>query len=292
MTLGRDTTIALYEVDNQHEEGLLTPVDPAPEKYTRTKWYVCLCLVSSSLGLNVVLASALVWWVSSNQAYSPIPERIPNATQHRCPFKDGDRSIDSPGGVLAATQLGYSFLNICWKDFAGDERGLDKSPYQVYMSEPWGGPPRVLLPDPIYSGRALHLNITDLLPASEYLVQVKSLNVSSQLVSLRTKNAGYCGNPSDVNAYRSTKKTMKTDIQSCMIKNFLSDKKIASCISKHVGLSTPCAECWVAEAHCTINYCFVPCHKPSSKECKDCSEQKCFPACVRCSGMPRWSFPP
>lgn len=61
---------------------------------------------------------------------------------------------------------------------------------------------------------------------------------------------------------------------------------------KQVGLSKGCAQCWATEGECTLQKCLGPCTNPGSSGCKQCSEDKCFPGCVQCSGIPRYFFPP
>ena len=56
--------------------------------------------------------------------------------------------------------------------------------------------------------------------------------------------------------------------------------------------AAPCAGCWADEGLCTVGHCLLPCANPTSAACAACSEAHCFPACVACSGLPRWAFPP
>lgn len=249
----------------------------------------CCCLIAASVVANVGLGSALMIMMNSNESYSPLPPPAPNSSSYDCPFSPAD-TVDGPQSSL--TGLGSDYVSLCWNDFAATERGHVAEPYQVKISDPWLGEPDSE-PLTVYQGRASSFNATELLPASKYRVTVTSQqeNGPETSVEIVTKERGFCGNAADVQVYKDTKKTMKPDIQGCLIKHIMSDDDIATCINQKVGLSLGCSKCWVAEAHCTIKYCASPCLNPTSKKCQDCSEQKCFPDCVKCSGMPQWSFP-
>eukprot|EP00038_Savillea_parva_P021965 m.36432 g.36432 ORF g.36432 m.36432 type:complete len:722 (-) comp5409_c0_seq1:343-2508(-) len=137
-----------------------------------------------------------------------------------------------------------------------------------------------------------------LLPATVYTFRVRassSVGTStwSAAVNFSTDQAGYCGNPDDVAAYKRTKTTMKHDIQMCMIGCILKGEDcVNDCINKSVGLSKPCADCWYHEGACTLKNCKMCATNPGGQPCADCSRKACFPACVECSGVPQEFFPP
>eukprot|EP00041_Stephanoeca_diplocostata_P008308 m.121919 g.121919 ORF g.121919 m.121919 type:complete len:213 (+) comp17269_c0_seq54:49-687(+) len=139
-----------------------------------------------------------------------------------------------------------------------------------------------------------------MLPATNYTFRVNAntaigTSVSSHNVTYVTDGAGYCGNPADVAAFKATKTSMKKDIQSCLIGCKLkggSKSCVVECINNDVGLSEGCAGCWYDEGQCTLNRCLKDCLNPSSDKCAKCSEDKCFPDCVVCSGVPKYFFPP
>eukprot|EP00045_Choanoeca_perplexa_P009529 m.92182 g.92182 ORF g.92182 m.92182 type:complete len:567 (-) comp14938_c0_seq1:1333-3033(-) len=138
---------------------------------------------------------------------------------------------------------------------------------------------------------------TDLFPSQTYHFRVRAWNTAgagpwSSSQGYTTAYQGACGNPADAQAYYKTKKTMKASIQGCMISHAASPSKAAECIQQKCGLSQGCSACWVDEGSCTVKNCLGPCINPSSAACKQCSEDKCFPACVVCSGVPRLYFPP
>jgi hypothetical protein len=138
-----------------------------------------------------------------------------------------------------------------------------------------------------------------MLPATVYTFRVLAANSLgpsnwSAQVNFSTDEAGFCGNPDDVAAYKATKTTMKGDIQRCLIGCAIggSHTCVVDCIHKQVGLSLPCAMCWFNEGTCTIKKCIRPCTLPKSQACADCSEKECFPECVTCSGIAKEFFPP
>ena len=139
-----------------------------------------------------------------------------------------------------------------------------------------------------------------LLPASEYSVRVRASNAAGAskwggIAVVSTNQGGHCGNPADMKVAQQTKTTMKPTIQQCLIGCSLNrspeDCAIA-CIQKKQGFSHACAACWGDEGVCTLHQCVKPCLAPKSTACAQCSQDKCFPACVQCSGVPMWAFPP
>lgn len=112
-------------------------------------------------------------------------------------------------------------------------------------------------------------------------------------MSFVTSDNGNCGNAADIRTFYLTKTSMKGDIQGCLIGCIgQGGDCAANCVHTKVGLSLTCAQCWAAEGQCTLDNCILPCLDPNSDACKQCSKDKCFPACVQCSGVPMWAFPP
>jgi len=249
-----------------------------------------VCTVISVV-INVLLIAILVFILRNNAIddhhVDPPP---PNSTEGQCPFYDnpGASSNDEPQAAITGT--GSTYLSICWSNFALETRGEYSAPYRVKVNDYWNYK-SIEQVDSVYSGRSLSLNMTNLLPDSKYEMRVASASGRFVAINATTTKQGYCGNSKDVAAYRNTKKTMKTSIQSCMIKHAVSDSAAAECISDTVGLSSECGSCWIQEGHCTLKYCAAACIIPSSKHCAACSEKHCFAECVLCTGMPRWSFP-
>lgn len=99
-----------------------------------------------------------------------------------------------------------------------------------------------------------------LMPATNYTVRVRGANAVgagdwSRPATFSTDEAGKCGNPADVVAYKATKSTMKGNIQSCLIGCAVNGNREActvDCINKKVGLSKPCSECWYQQGLCTL----------------------------------------
>ena len=88
---------------------------------------------------------------------------------------------------------------------------------------------------------------------------------------------------------------VKAAIQAALTSCILSKDRRGCAAAKMVsdiGLTAPCAGCWADEGLCTVGHCLLPCANPTSAACAACSEAHCFPACVACSGLPRWAFPP
>jgi hypothetical protein len=247
---------------------------------------LCCLLVVSAL-VNFALGLALWVLESSEEGYvPPSPPPPPNASRHACPFAAA--ALGGPVSPNASVVgVGSDFAELCWSDYERLERGAAAAAYSVYVSDPWGAGSDSGEWVDAYSGRATHFNITDLLPDTEYELRVRGASASSANVSVtaRTEPRGWCGNAADVAAVRRAKNTMKPDIQVCMIKGIVSgDDAIRRCVCAVVGLSSGCASCWVAEAHCTIKHCFSTCISPSSQACQDCSERACFADVVSCSG--------
>jgi hypothetical protein len=148
------------------------------------------------------------------------------------------------------------------------------------------------LPDPLYGLR--------LLPAVPYPLRVRALSrlgpspwgPTSNLTLLPQR--GGCG-MSDEAAFRDAPAATKAGIQSGLVACVTAADRAAcaqSRIQEQVGLSAPCAACWVQEGLCSMKHCVLPCLQPASARCSRCSQASCFPACVLCSGMPEWAFPP
>jgi len=137
-----------------------------------------------------------------------------------------------------------------------------------------------------------------LLPASTYTFRARALNVAgpgpySDPVNFTTNGKGGCGNAEDMKVFFDTKTTMKAAIQSAIIGCLTKPREcVVDDIHTNVGLSIPCAQCWAEEASCTLANCWAPCLAPKSQACADCSQRECFPACVVCSGVPTWAYPP
>lgn len=255
----------------------------------------CKALLCCSVLLNVLGCLILAFIVFTNQSYQPIlPPPPKNASKAVCPFRQKSFDSSTFGRNIVITETAATYLAICWNDLVRDERGLETAPYEIKVDD-WWMSKTITQTQPIYRGRAVHLNITDLLPATKYTIQLvikNGLVKRTYSVTGRTQEAGYCGNEADVMAYKETKSTMKGSIQSCMIGNVFSDSQAQKCIQDKVGISKACSGCWLAEGHCTLKRCAAQCLSPGSKACKECSERRCFPDAVKCSGMPLWSFPP
>eukprot|EP00051_Salpingoeca_urceolata_P010036 m.122289 g.122289 ORF g.122289 m.122289 type:complete len:556 (-) comp16557_c1_seq1:88-1755(-) len=140
-------------------------------------------------------------------------------------------------------------------------------------------------------------NFTTLMPSIQYKIRVRAVNKAgpgpwSDVHAMVTDQAGQCGNKADAEAYKNTKTTMKPGIQGCLIGCVTSGATCAQdCIEKKLGFSSGCAMCWVVEGECSLKQCIQPCLRPASTKCKQCSEEKCFPACVQCTGVPLFYFP-
>lgn len=230
----------------------------------------------------------------------------PRPGKYSCPFSENAVSTRNDDN-LAIAQVGTSFVAVCWANAAAEVRGSISAPYKLYLKDPWvstmlAAPQRGLLEvgateddsmTPIYSGRALVFNLTDLLPATKYAIRLT--NTDGDILgeaSVTTDQAGNCGDAENVRAMKQHQETMKEDIQKCLIKHMFDKEAAAHCVTDKVDLSKTCANCWIEEGECTLGSCATRCFFPNSMSCKECSEQSCFSELCACSGLPRWAFPP
>jgi hypothetical protein len=186
-----------------------------------------------------------------------------------------------------------------------EARGRKVSLYELQLDDWWAGGDGGPGYRRIYRGEAMQYQADEsterLLPASRYGVRVRATNALgvgpwSALGTLLTEPRGGCGNGPDVAVFNASRATLKGAIQRALLACAAAGSHAEECVVRRLGdspgLSTACAQCWYAEGTCTLRECALPCLAPESAACTQCSEEKCFPACVRCSGLPRWAFPP
>lgn len=185
-----------------------------------------------------------------------------------------------------------------------DARGSPVSQYELELDDWWEGRPAGSSYRRLYNGSAPQYEadegVDHLLPASHYAVRVHARNRLgvgewSEAGTLTTSARGACGNGHDVPAYDTKRGSFKHDVQTALVACLIaSDKRacVRAKLANAPGLTRGCADCWFAEGMCTLSACAVQCLNPESASCKACSERKCFPACVQCTGMPLWAFPP
>jgi len=258
----------------------------------KTRFFVALryTCVTLSVVTNALLVCVVYILMKTNASYTPIkPPKPANDTKYYCPFTNGNTDYPS---AIALTEVSADYVSLCWRDIIADDRGRTPTPYTLKVDDFWNSI-EISKAEPIYRGRSLHFNATDLLPAVTYRFQLTAAKNPKDLYTIKatTSERGYCGNLADITAQKKNQKRMKSNIQQCIIKNVFSDNGARDCIVKKVGLSPKCASCWVKEGHCTLKRCATKCLNPASQACKDCSEKACFPDCVVCSGLPRWTFP-
>ena len=147
-------------------------------------------------------------------------------------------------------------------------------------------------PPPLYQQR--------LLPDTTYRVRVAAANARGQSAwspagTFRSPATGACGSRADLPIFRDRRSSLKQSIQTAIIDCALASNKtgcVVQRLQQAVGMSARCAGCWASEGLCTLKHCALPCMAPSSTACQKCSESQCFPQAVRCTGLPRWAFPP
>jgi hypothetical protein len=212
-------------------------------------------------------------------------------------------TVPGAPGVLSASASDALVLR--WGQAA--ERGAPVLAYQLQARDWWapsfgwvtisnGSQPELdtrdlPLSEPLYKLR--------LLPAVPYPLRVRALSrlgpsLWGPTFNLTLPQRGGCG-MSDELAFRDTPAATKAGIQSGLVNCVAAaDREVCAQrrIQHRVGLSAPCAACWVQEGLCSLKRCVLQCLQPASAVCARCSKDNCFPACVLCSGMPEWAFPP
>uniref|UniRef100_A0A7S1C2F5 Uncharacterized protein n=1 Tax=Bicosoecida sp. CB-2014 TaxID=1486930 RepID=A0A7S1C2F5_9STRA len=202
------------------------------------------------------------------------------------------------------TCAGPDFVSLCWA--ANTSLKLDY--FAVVGDDWWDNSSALSRPLCRTSGGNTTCTVRGLLPATRVNLRLlawrdtppakqnaSNADAESAVGAATTGTAGGCGNAADMRAWRAAKATAKPAIQKCLVDCALNKDPQAcagACITKAIGVSAPCAACWVAEGDCTLSHCVFPCISPGSAACKACSRQHCFPACVECTGIPEWAFPP
>eukprot|EP00463_Aulacantha_scolymantha_P002949 TRINITY_DN36_c0_g1_i7.p1 TRINITY_DN36_c0_g1~~TRINITY_DN36_c0_g1_i7.p1 ORF type:complete len:151 (-),score=23.65 TRINITY_DN36_c0_g1_i7:68-520(-) len=75
-----------------------------------------------------------------------------------------------------------------------------------------------------------------------------------------------CNNAQDLLAFNKTYKTFHGLLEGCAKKNFGDADKTAKCLVPLTNNTLPCAECFGADAHCTVVHCSAQCMAdPDSK---------------------------
>jgi len=149
----------------------------------------------------------------------------------------------------------------------------------------------------VYFGRQPTFTEEDLLPAVTYNYRLVALNSqgpsgTSGITSFTTFEKGSCGNHNDVVMVKENFDTMQEVIQSCLIRCSIGGVECSlDCIMADLGLTQACAYCWVRMGQCTLETCSIECLRPTSVACLLCTEQKCFPETIECTGLPSWSIP-
>mmetsp|Transcript_23332 Transcript_23332/g.71473 ORF Transcript_23332/g.71473 Transcript_23332/m.71473 type:complete len:324 (+) Transcript_23332:1181-2152(+) len=208
----------------------------------------------------------------------------------------------APGG---ATLSWSDPLRLLWKP--AEERGSHVAAYEVQAIDWWIQKMGWAI---IYNGSQPNLDLRELplpaplhplrlLPAVPYPLRVRALSALGPSLwgpttNLTLPKRGGC-NGTDIKLFRDVPASAKAGIQSALISCIASTDRRACArlrIERKVGLSPECATCWVTEGFCTLQKCALECLNPQSGGCAECSHSKCFPACVLCTGIPEWSFPP
>jgi hypothetical protein len=185
-----------------------------------------------------------------------------------------------------------------------DPRGSEVIWYELSLDDFWnasapGGSAR-----DVYNGSVpqseLSMSEDRLLPGYTYRVRARAANARGVgpwggWGHLSTEHRGGCGNGDDVRIFDRDRGTLKQTIQDALVLCLTAKDKeecVVTRLAASPGLSSACARCWYAEGVCTLSHCALKCVAPESQACLQCSEEHCFPACVECSGLPRWAFPP
>ena len=225
----------------------------------------------------------------------------PNATAHTS-------AAGAPGAPGTPSELAGSPLVVAWA--AAEARGSAVVEYSLELDDWWnatGGAPSPWRT--AHRGGATQADLTGmsstaggrLLPASTYRMRARARNAVgwgawSAVGELHTAaGGGGCADASDLAIFHDNRSTVKAAIQAALTSCILSKDRRGCAAAKMVsdiGLTAPCAGCWADEGLCTVGHCLLPCANPTSAACAACSEAHCFPACVACSGLPRWAFPP
>ena len=204
-----------------------------------------------------------------------------------CPFPELHTTPNRKDPGVARTGVSTSWASICWRDFRTTDREVGGG-YRVVMSDPWKNNERVTL----YVGRALCLNLTDLLPDMDYAISVESTLDAAAFanITIKTHPVGFCGNEDDVKAVIRHRDTLADMVAECDLHHMFSTDDTKNCIAKGSDLSPQCTDCYFAEAKCSEMNCASKClHSRWAESCQLCNRQNCAYANKRCSGMPFWA---
>jgi hypothetical protein len=282
---------------------------PCCHRRRPTKRCCCATVFALSLLANAAVAvvAAVIFLGHGKGSSAPPPNPVPpgprnttNATDLQClvmASSGGYAVVDSGRPSPDGRQLRLLFADPATG--AAQQLAASNETVSLLADNYWEK--RTTL-EKFYVGQAQNIVLEDVLPASNFLPAVpthfqacagdtagggKCLPVFAFALAER----GACGNAVDVAVHRDKRATLKAGIQSCMIHHPFSDAAATACMHTTLGLSDGCASCWIAEGHCTISGCPMCILSPTGSTCQACSKEKCFGACVVCSGLPEWAFP-
>jgi len=119
-------------------------------------------------------------------------------------------------------------------------------------------------------------------------------------------SCGECSNPSDIQRFVETRKTVADQAKQCSIQAiFGKDEELVECLEKEIGFTRSCTTCWAENMKNTAKHCMWTClssiltgiAKSNTVEdahdydwlnqCVFCDEKRSGPAFVKCSGVAR-----
>lgn len=132
-----------------------------------------------------------------------------------------------------------------------------------------------------------------LLEASEEMRNPKVANCGS---------CGYCSTSHDVQIYQDTRRTLLADATHCAqqaLTHPWNSRNVAKkCLTKRVGFTEECNNCWVDNILCDLSLCLFTCtwhvlfesaegHDKPLNPCTQCDEMRCGRAFLNCAGANR-----
>jgi hypothetical protein len=265
---------------------------------------VCGVSLGVSVVLNVLCVCLAIVYVylleysssGSGGASSATGGGGANAFNGTCPFSD-ESILGKPN--VSVVEVGSQSLSVCWTRHSHNSRVRNYA-YELQRDD-WFSNDTAL--SPVYLGNFRGVVLHGLLPATTYRLRLVAHSGdlyaadgsephASDVVTVTTAGAPACGNAADLAAQRHFFRTMKSDIQGCLIKALFNKQVAAQCIVESLQFSSACAMCWVDEGECAAGQCAASCIKdPAGEECDACAREKCFGPLEACSGLPDWSFP-
>jgi len=272
----------------------------------RTQYTICGLVTGASLA--AVMAVTLL----STNMNMPNDPLSPSPHIEACPWSANSSTNSTGTGFLrssgeqleAGNQLPppavlaqfATSVRLCWRPYLGP--GYDNVTYEVERTTWWNESTTY---EAAYEGEDTHATVDDLLPGTNISLRVRWRNGTepgpwSTPVSTLLANRGRCGNPADMRSLRNHYSEYQPTIHNCFLSNFGDRNGADRCLKDKLDMSGTCAQCWIAMGMCAVEQCFDTCtksvfHPEYRPQCFSCTDLKCFPAAVECSGIPKWRLP-